>query len=100
MATEAYIYVSKEGDLIVVNGVRKSIKDKFHSFPKPFQTPLSHPEVMEEVNKVAMVKYRNIKVSGSLLAKYYDESNDVFVFQGHVLSIDKENSINTTSGGM
>lgn len=99
MISEAYVYVRKDATTYHVMGVRKMITDRLHLFPLHYQEQKHHAEVILEAKKVGMVNYRNIKITGSVLAKYYNQFTDAFTFQGHVLSLDQESLINISSGG-
>lgn len=100
MLVEAYVYVCRTLNQYLVMGVRKNTSDTLYMFKPEHQDPSFHMEVMIDARKLGMVNYRNIKITGKLLAKYYDTTTGLFAFQGDFLTVDKEVSVNMSNGGM
>lgn len=94
--TFIYVYVEKENGVNVVKGVKRSIEEKGYLFKEEDQCLEKHPIIANAIKDTPIVNYRNFKLTGNVIYTYYDATQNVFVFNGSRLEIDKEESIKFT----
>lgn len=100
MISTVYIHVKKEDGVLKVKGVKHHFRDDGgYLFRDADQDLSKHPLVSAELKGKEVTNYRNIKITGTSLATYYDSKTEKFIFNGTELTKDEQNSLTFTEEG-
>jgi hypothetical protein len=99
MLKHMYVLVRREDNILRVVGTRRELGKEIFMFPPELRDLSSHPEVEAECKKHTICSFKNVKLTGPVVAKYYDSETEAFRFKEDFLVEDVDNSMNLTSEG-